>query len=119
MCYLQNPLQRAARTRDGLDVIIRVVVIGNKGHDHLEILRKIAAGKDSLLNTNHALPILAEFHFEDITFGIFPKVGGAMWQAYDSWAKNSVGDILEMVMQMLEVGFALTFAVLDDFQFLR
>ncbi|KAF8809792.1 hypothetical protein BYT27DRAFT_7135952 [Phlegmacium glaucopus] len=98
----ENPLQRAARMRDGHDVIIRVIALGNEGHEHLKILRRIATGKDSLLSTNHALPMLAEFHLEDITFGIFPKVGGAVWQAYDYWAQNSVGDILEMIMQMLE-----------------
>jgi len=101
----QNPLQRAARMRDGHDVIIRVVVLGNEGYEHLQILRRIATGKDSLLSTNHALPMLAEFRLEDITFGIFPKVGGAVWQAYDYWAQNSVGDILEMIMQMLEVSY--------------
>ncbi|PPQ81146.1 hypothetical protein CVT25_015198, partial [Psilocybe cyanescens] len=97
-----NPLQRAARTRDGHDVIIRVIVIGNEGHDHLNILRNTATGKGSLLSTNHTLPMFAEFHFEDITFGIFPKVGGSVLYAYDYWAKNSVGDIIEMLMQMLE-----------------
>ncbi|KAF8150588.1 kinase-like domain-containing protein [Crassisporium funariophilum] len=97
-----NPLQRAARTRDGHDVIIRVIVIGNEGHNHLNLLRNIATGKDSLLSSNHTLPMLAEFHFEDITFGIFPKVGGSVMDAYSYWAKNSVGDIVEMLMQMLE-----------------
>ncbi|KAF8815006.1 hypothetical protein BYT27DRAFT_7249494 [Phlegmacium glaucopus] len=98
----ENPLQRAARMRDGHDVIIRIIVLGNEGHEHLQILRRIATSKDSLLSTIHALPMLAEFHREDITFGIFPKVGGAVWQAYDYWAQNSVGDVLEMIMQMLE-----------------
>jgi hypothetical protein len=47
--------------------------------------------------------MFAEFQFEDIIFGIFPKVGGDMSLAYDYWAKNSVGDIVEILMQMLEV----------------
>ena len=49
--------------------------------------------------------MFAEFQFEDIIFGIFPKVGGAITWAYGCWAKNSVGDIIEMLMQMLEVNF--------------
>ena len=51
--------------------------------------------------------MFAEFQFEDIIFGIFPKVGSGISYAYGYWAKNSVGDIIEMLMQMLEVSFTL------------
>ena len=112
--YEKNGLSRPARTRDGLDVLIRVIVIGNEGHDHLKILRTIATGENSLFSNNHTLPMFAEFQFEDIIFGIFPKVGGMMLDAYDDWAKNSVGDIIEMLMQMLEVSF--TFSLLVSFK---
>jgi hypothetical protein len=47
--------------------------------------------------------MLQEFQFEDITFGIFPKVGAQVSSVYGSWARNSVGDIVEILMQMLEV----------------
>jgi hypothetical protein len=86
-----------------------VIVIGNEGHDHLKILRTIATGENSLFSNNHALPMFSEFQFEDIIFGIFPKVGadgGEMVETYGDWAKNSVGDIIEMLMQMLEVRFS-------------
>ena len=96
---------RAARTRDGLDVIIRVIVIGNEGHDNLKILRTIATGENSLLSNNHTLPMFMEFQFEDIVFGIFPKTGGETLSAFGYWANNSVGDIIDMLMQMLEVSF--------------
>ena len=109
--YEKNSLSRTGRTRDGLDVIIRVIVIGNEGHDHLKILRTLATRENSLLSNNHALPMFAEFQFEDIIFGIFPKVGGELIDAYGYWAENSVGDIIEMLMQMLEVSF--TFHVLS------
>jgi hypothetical protein len=108
--HIKNGLSRPARTRDGLDVVIRVIVIGNEGHDHLKILRTIATGEKSMFSNNHALPMFAEFQFEDIIFGIFPKAGGGISRAYGCWAKNSVGDIIEMLMQMLEVSF--TFHVL-------
>ena len=49
--------------------------------------------------------MFAEFLFEDIIFGIFPKVGWEVKSAFGFWAKNSVGDIIEMLMQMLEVSF--------------
>ncbi|KAF9459690.1 hypothetical protein BDZ94DRAFT_1001692 [Collybia nuda] len=67
-----------------------------------KILRRIAVGEDSLLCNNHALPMFAEFQFEDIIFGVFPKVGASVRNAYDSWPNNSVGDVVEMLMQMLE-----------------
>jgi hypothetical protein len=86
------------------------MVIGKEGHDHLKILRSIATGEKSLFSNNHTLPMFAELQFEDIIFGIFPKVGGEVREAYGFWAKNSVGDIIEMLMQMLEV--SLTFQVL-------
>ena len=103
--YIKNGLARPARTRDGLDVVIRVIVIGDEGHDHLKILRTIATGEKSLFSYNHTLPMFAEFQFEDIIFGIFPKVGGNVMFPFGYWAKNSVGDVIEMLMQMLEVSF--------------
>jgi hypothetical protein len=103
----QNPRSRAARTRDGLDVIIRVIVLGNEGHDHLKILRTIATGEKSLLSNNHTLPMFMEFQFEDIVFGIFPLVGAEMSHAFGYWPNNSVGDIIDMLLQMLEVSFTL------------
>jgi hypothetical protein len=96
---------RAARTRDGLDVVIRVIVLGNEGHDHLKILRTIATGENSLLSNNHALPMFMEFQFEDIVFGIFPLVGAEMSYLFDCWPYNSVGDIIGILLQMLEVSF--------------
>ena len=48
-----------------------------------------------------------EFQFEDIIFGIFPMVGGEMCYTFGYWPNNSVGDIVDMLMQMLEVEFLL------------
>ena len=47
--------------------------------------------------------MVMEFQFEDIVFGVFPMVGGEMRYAIGKWPKNSVGDIVDMLMQMLEV----------------
>ncbi|KAF9483154.1 hypothetical protein BDN70DRAFT_828108 [Pholiota conissans] len=97
-----NPNIHTARTSDGLDVIIRIVVIHNEGHNHLRILRKVATGVNSLYSNNHALPMLAEVQFDDIILGVFPKVGSSMFFLYGSWARNSAGDVVEVIMQMLE-----------------
>ena len=86
-----------------MDVAIRVIVIGDEGKDHLNILKKIARGKSALNSTNHTIPMFHQFIYEDIVFGIFPKIGARIFDMVGRWAKNSVGDVLEMVMQMLEV----------------
>ncbi|KAF8056910.1 kinase-like domain-containing protein [Lyophyllum atratum] len=100
--YYSNPLSRPTRTPERHDLVIRVVVIGNEGHDHLKIIRRLGTGKHSLYSNNHALPMFSEFQFEDIIFGLFPRVGSTMEESIDGWAKNSVGDIVDMIMQMLE-----------------
>ncbi|CAL1711522.1 unnamed protein product [Somion occarium] len=97
-----NPIFRIARTTEGHDVAIRVVAVKDQGHEQLRILKKVASGCLSLLSNNHSLPMLRDFEFEDITFGIFPLVGGCLDDAYGYWARNSVGDIIDMVMQALE-----------------
>lgn len=66
-------------------------------------MKEVARGPYSPVTYNHALPLLELLEFEDITFGVFPKVGGDVRQLYDYWAKNSVGDILDVLNQCLEV----------------
>ncbi|CAL1711537.1 unnamed protein product [Somion occarium] len=97
-----NPVLRMARTKDGHDVAIRVIIVNNDGHEQLKILKKVAAGPSSLLSNNHTLPMLRVFEYEDITFGIFPRTAGCMYEAYGYWPKNSVGDVLDMILQALE-----------------
>ena len=48
-----------------------------------------------------------EFQYEDLTFAIFPKIGARVADIYGAWAANSVGDIVDILMQMLEVSFFL------------
>ena len=52
-----------------------------------------------------------EFQFEDIVFGIFPLVGAEMTYLFDFWPNNSVGDIMDILLQMLEVSFALAWYI--------
>ncbi|KAG6889430.1 hypothetical protein C0995_001198 [Termitomyces sp. Mi166 len=106
-----NPLSRAARTQEGHDIIIRVIVIGQEGHEHLKILRKLTTGALSLYSENHTLPTFAELHFEDIILGVFHKAGGSVIEAHGAWARNSTGDIVDMLLQMLEDAFSDNFIV--------
>ncbi|CDO75226.1 hypothetical protein BN946_scf184895.g6 [Trametes cinnabarina] len=101
-----NGLCRPARVKDGRDVVIRVLAVGQRGRDHIHILRHIARGAHAFYNSNHTIPLFETVDFEDITFGIFPKVGFGLVDAYGGWAQNSVGDIIDMLRQCLE---ALTF----------
>ncbi|KAG6889432.1 hypothetical protein C0995_001200 [Termitomyces sp. Mi166 len=106
-----NPLSRAVRTREGHDVILRVIVIGQEGHENLQILRKLATGALSLCSENHTLPMFAELQFEDIIFGVFPKAGGCVVDALGAWPRNSTGDLVDMLLQMLEDAFSDNFVV--------
>lgn len=101
MC--QNPLTRAAQTKDGQPVMVRVMTIKDEGHEMLSIVRRIAAGPLALLSNNHCLPLIKEFTLHDIVFGIFPRTGDCFDHAWSAWAKNSVGDILDMILQIMEV----------------
>ncbi|KAI9069071.1 hypothetical protein FKP32DRAFT_91342 [Trametes sanguinea] len=97
-----NPLCRPARTKEGRDVVIRAMVVGERGKEHLEILQLIAKGSLAFYSNNHTIPLLDTVYFEDITFGIFPKVGFRVAEAYGHWAQNSVGDVVNMLLQCLE-----------------
>ncbi|KAI0762308.1 kinase-like domain-containing protein [Fomes fomentarius] len=92
----------AATSTDGQSVVLRVLKIGEEGQQHLNLLRYLARAPPALFSNNHTLPLLREIRFEDITFGVFPRVGQGMTDAYRFWAKNSVGDLIEMILQMLE-----------------
>jgi hypothetical protein len=98
---LQNPLIRPLRTHEGQDVVMRVIAIGDNGREHLDILRLLATAPQALVSANHALPMIREVQLGHITFGVFPLVG---YTLDASWANNSVGDILDMLLQALEVG---------------
>jgi hypothetical protein len=53
-----------------------------------------------------------EFQFEDIVFGIFPLVGAETLYAFGYWPNNSVGDIVDMLMQMLEVRYVVSLSII-------
>ncbi|EPT02659.1 hypothetical protein FOMPIDRAFT_99158 [Fomitopsis schrenkii] len=98
----QNELSRGGTTSGGLNVVIRIVSMENEGRRHLEILRKLASGTRSLLTDNHVVPLWHEVQFDDLVFTVVPYVGYSMRECYGEWAKDSVGDIIDMILQALE-----------------
>ncbi|KAG6915905.1 hypothetical protein DXG01_009372 [Tephrocybe rancida] len=106
-----TPLLRATRTAQGQDVIIRVIVVGDEGREHLEVLRRVAAGPRALLCENHVLPMLRELCFRHVVFGVFPRAAGDVRYAWQDFYRNSVGDIVDFVLQMLEDAFPDNFVV--------
>jgi len=97
-----NELTRGGSTLNGLHVVIRVVAMGDEGKRHLAILRKLAQGPRSMFAENHVVPLWQEVEFEDITFTVAPFVAYNLRECYGFWAKNSVGDIVDMILQALE-----------------
>ncbi|KAI9069067.1 kinase-like protein [Trametes sanguinea] len=97
-----NALCRGATTSDGHSAVVRVIVIKDDGKRHLEILRKIAQGMPSLLTTNHVAPLWREVRLEDIVFGVFPFMGASVQWCCEPWLMNSVGDVVDMILQCLE-----------------
>ncbi|KAH9920663.1 kinase-like domain-containing protein [Fomitopsis serialis] len=102
MFNCHNELTWGGSTTGGLNVVIRVAAIGNEGKKHVEILRKLARGTISLMTNNHVVPLWKEVQLHDIIFVISPYVGYSMDQCYGRWANNSVGDIVDMIIQALE-----------------
>nr|VWP02356.1 N/A [Ganoderma boninense] len=107
----RNALTRAARGSDGRVVVLKVLAIGEEGKAHLEILDMLARGPYSLITANHTLPLLELIVLDDITFGVFPKVGYSCSEMYGGWAKSSVRDVLEMIIQCLEDVFKDNFVI--------
>ena len=117
---LQNTLIRGLRSHEGQDVIMRVVAIGDNGRKNLDILRILATAPQVLISANHTLPIIREVQLGHITFGVFLLVG---YTLDASWANDSVGDILDMLFQALEIGslheLIITFDVLSSIRALH
>ncbi|KAL1760205.1 hypothetical protein FB107DRAFT_270253 [Schizophyllum commune] len=100
--WFSNFSSHAVRTSGGQDAVLRVVAIRDEGREQLRIWRKLASAPHALISENHALPFLQEIDLEHVTFAVFPFVAQPMDRIYGGWAKNSVGDILDAVMQALE-----------------
>ena len=99
----QNFMNWMGTTREGHNVAIRIMSVGDDGKAQMQILRKIARGNISLFSENHVAPLWREVSIGDLTFALFPFIGYNLENCYGLWARNSVGDIIDMIMQALEV----------------
>lgn len=80
------------------------MAIGDEGQTPLKIVRKLSTSPTSLIVENHTLPMLYELHLENIVFGIFPLAAHSLEDVLGGfWPKNSMGDLLNMYIQALEV----------------
>ncbi|KAL1685106.1 hypothetical protein GGG16DRAFT_129605 [Schizophyllum commune] len=98
----QTETNSVVRTSLGQDAVVQVLSIGRSGQEQLQIYRKLGTGLRSMDCTNHVLPLLREIQVGNITLGLFPRVADTMEVVFGFWAKNSVGDILDVIMQALE-----------------
>ncbi|TFK89436.1 hypothetical protein K466DRAFT_486875 [Polyporus arcularius HHB13444] len=89
-------------TREGHNVAIRIMSVRDEGKEQLQILRRIARGDLSLCTENHVAPLWDEVEIGYFRFAITPFIGHKMSYCYGAWAKNSVGDIVDMIIQALE-----------------
>ena len=87
--------------------MICIITANGEGHDTLRIVKKLCTGEEGLLSSNHALPLLELFEYNDLAFGVFPLVAVSLTRSINSWPKNTVEDIMDMLMQAIEVNFPL------------
>lgn len=84
--------------------MVRIIKIRDEDQGHLNILRKLATSPNALRSSNHTLPMIDEVQIGHLIFAVFPFVGARMAEAWDRWPRNSVGDVMDMFIQVLEVG---------------
>ena len=92
--------------------------MGSRGREHVEILQLVAQSYYGTTNTNHAIPLLDLIDFEDVTFGVFPRIGFPCRDLTSSMFMNSVGDIVDVLLQCIEVChlfFAIGDLMIDPF----
>ncbi|KAJ3783396.1 hypothetical protein GGU10DRAFT_360987 [Lentinula aff. detonsa] len=102
--HYHNAFVRAVRNKEGYDAVCRVIVAGNEGQNCLKAIRRVAYGDATHFCDSHVLPLLFEFQFEDITFGIFPLMSGMNFHDMipSIYCHCSLGDFMHMLTQALE-----------------
>ena len=77
--------------------------MGSRDREHIEILQLIGQAHYATTNTNHTLPLLELIDFQDITYGVIPKVGFSCRDITLPIHENSVGDVVDVLLQCIEV----------------
>ncbi|KZW02847.1 hypothetical protein EXIGLDRAFT_828981 [Exidia glandulosa HHB12029] len=95
-----RPCLCPARTRDGRDVMLRVISIGASGIQHKRALERVSTGNVASVIGNHAIPVLQWLTLNDITFAVFPML--SVFDAAMVYDFQNVGELMETMVQMLE-----------------
>jgi hypothetical protein len=69
--YVQKAIHCPVRTVDNRHVVIRLVVKGDDGLDHLAALRRLGTGDIAFRGENHIVPMLREIVLDDMIFAAF------------------------------------------------
>lgn len=83
--------------------MIELVRKGGQGQTELEILRHFSQPALRDHPHNHAIPILEEVHYSDMTFAVLPLLGTDGFSV--PWFRN-IGEALEAMVQTFEVSSA-------------
>lgn len=99
---------RAVRSTSGHDFVCKILVVGKEGHTGLFALRQALSGLSLFQQENHVLPLVKAISFKHIIIGVFPMasgatIGSALRVPYFQPSTCSLGDLLHMLMQGLEV----------------
>lgn len=97
--------------RDGAAVVVHAAVKGQEGRERLRLTRLFGTGGESSVSTNHMLPLWGEIIYQDMIFLVSPLVHTSFQYVFDEepgdiraiGRGNSVGDILDMILQCIEV----------------
>lgn len=98
---MQTGIHVAARAPSNLDVVIRIMAIGDEGREHLAIMRELAA-PEARVPENRTVPMIAELTTGGVVFGIFPVMWTHAMQI--PWFETG-RQLLDALDQVLE-GFA-------------
>lgn len=101
-------LFQAVRSVSGHDFVCKVLVVGDDGHTGLFALRQALTGLSVFQQENHILPLVKEISFKHIIIGVFPMASGitiadALRDPFSGTSSTSIGDLLHMLIQGLEV----------------
>ncbi len=97
--------------RDGAAVVVHAAAKGEEGRERLTLTRLLGTGGESFVSTNHMLPLWGEVIYQDMVFLVYPLVHASFQHVFQAETDddrafgrgNSLGDILDMMLQCVEV----------------
>jgi hypothetical protein len=107
--YVQKAIHCPARTIDNRYVLIRLVVKGDDGMNHLVALRRLGTGDVAFRGENHIVPMLREIVLDDMIFVVFPL----LQDGFDTPWYYNYGEVVDAVYQVIEVYLGFRSRLLD------